>query len=155
MAGTQLFQHTVLTAFLTVVSREAKRVPLFTRFPQIEPSLPSLCGLSPSRRFLPISHAFSLGLLPILVSSLALPLPLYPHFLFSLLPASRVSPLFDTTVSSRSNRFPQLTAPPPVPGLRLPSNAQSGHPSPILPRYHPSPAGRERTAGGRRSELTA
>lgn len=68
LAGNQLFQHTVLAAFLTMMLCAAKIVPLFIHFPHVEPSFSSPCHLSPFGRFLPISHYFSFGLLPILIS---------------------------------------------------------------------------------------
>lgn len=132
LAGTQLFQHTVLTAFPTGVSCATKIVPLFTHFPQVEASLPSLDRPSavpypkvPTHfsRFLlwPSFHpGFFSHTTPSPFSSLLIPLS-------SCLP--RFSPSFAITVSSQFNRFPQLTAPLPVPGLRLPSTAQSRHPS--------------------------
>lgn len=103
----------------------------------------------PFRR-VPTHFAFSLGLLPIPVSPLT-----HPSSSSSLLiplPSSR-SLLSDTTVSSRPNRFLQFTADLPVLGCGYRAVPASFHHH--LPRCHPSPAGREHTAGGRPSELTA
>lgn len=86
LAGNQLFRHTVLAAFLTVMLCAAKIVPLFTHFPHMEPSFSSRCHLSPFGRFLPISHDFSFGLLPILV--LLLTVPSSSSFSLNLLPSS-------------------------------------------------------------------
>lgn len=132
LASTQLFKHTVQTAFPTGVPCATKTVPLFTHFPQVEASPPSLDRSS--------SVPLPEGSYPFLTFS---PLAFFPSGFFShttpspfsslLIPLSsclpRFSPSFAITVSSRSNRFPQLTVPLPVPGLRLPSNVQSLHPS--------------------------
>lgn len=131
LAGNQLFQHTVLAAFLTVMLRAAMIVPLFTHFAHVEPSPSSHCHLSSLGRFLPISHDFSSGLLPILVSLLTYPSSSSSSISF--LPASRLSPLSDTTASSRSNRFLRLTAPLPVLGFQAASTEQSLITSPLPP----------------------
>lgn len=126
------------------MSCAAKIVPLFAHFTQLNPLYPP-------------SVIRPLPKVPARLSRFLFWPSSHPGFFFHTTPSplsslpSRVSPLSNTTVSSRFNRFPQLTAPLLVPGLRLPGNAQSPHPSTatLHPRYYPPlrPGGSAQPAG--------